>query len=224
MKTALITSIILFTRIYATYAQGSINFANLAAGVNAPVTNAAGNLIVGPNPYVADLFWSDNTNASLDDLMATGLTAVFSTNYPGYFFGGVRTFPGIPTILVQVRVWDSSYGQTYFQARDNGGEFGFSNPFLIVTSAPPGTPTNLTPLEGFQLQRLPLLAATLTRTNTIVFSWPVEQTAYAVQQNPDLSPNNWVTLPNTPVTVGQQQQVIVPVPSSGRIFYRLVSQ
>ena len=65
---------------------------------------------------------------------------------------------------------------------------------------------------------------TLTATNTIVFSWLTEQTAYLLQQNPDLSPTNWVTLSNTPVTVGQQQQVVLPVPTTGRMFYRLISQ
>jgi hypothetical protein len=126
--------------------------------------------------------------------------------------------------VAQVRVWDTTYGSTYYQARDNGGEFCFSNLITIAPSVPPGTATPLFGLQGFQLQRLPHLTSTLTTTNTILFSWPIEVTSYAVQQNPDLWPTNWVTLPNTPVTVGQQQQVTVPLPSSGKMFYRLVSQ
>jgi len=200
-----------------------IAFQNLASGVDAPVTNAIGNRIVSPSPYVADLFWSTNAEASMDSLTSFNMPVQFSST-AGYFFGGGRTAgPPIPT-LVQVRVWDATYGSTYYEARDKGGEFGFSNLITITPSVPPGTATPLFGLEGFQLQRLPRFATTVSTTNTILFSWPVEQTAYAVQQNPDLWPTNWVTLPNTPVTVGQQQQVVVPLPSSGKMFYRLVSQ
>jgi len=175
-------------------------------------------------PYVADLFWSTDTTAQADSLNAAGFNALFST-LPGYFNGGGKDLGvGIVPVLCQVRVWDTNYGSTYYQARDKGGEFGFSNLIIITPSPPPGTATPLLGLKGFQLQQLPNLTAVATATNTIVFSWPTEQTTYAVQQNPDFSPNNWVTLPNQPVTVGQQQQIILLVPSIGRMFYRLISQ
>src|SRR5262249_44225145 len=137
-----------------------------------------------------------------------------------------KTFSGIglAPIVVRVRVWDTSYGSTYFDARDNGGEFGFSNVFTVTPLLPPLPAASLLGLHGFQLQLLPRLTSTVTSTNTIVLSWPTEQTTYALQQNPDLSPTNWMTLPNTPTTVGQNQQVILSVPPTSRMFYRLVSQ
>jgi len=162
----------------------------------------------------------------MDSLEAAGIDTPFSnTQGGGYFFGGAIALPvGTVPTLAQVRVWDTNYGSDYYQARDTGGEFGFSNLIIVYPSVPPGTATTLFGLEGFQLQRLPRVTTVLTTTNTIVFSWSTELTTYAVQQNPDLSPTNWTTLPNTPTTIGQQQQVILPVPSNGRMFYRLVSQ
>ena len=192
--------------------------------MDAPVTNAAGDPISQGSPYVADLFWSSNLNVSPDMLTRAGFDEPFLGS--GYFRGGTKIFLGIgiTLILVQVRVWDTNYGSTYYEARDKGGEFGFSNQFTVTPIPLPPPPANLVGLYGFRLQRLPRLTSTVTGTNTLVFSWPTAQTAYAVQQNPDLSPTNWTTLPNTPTTVGQNQQVILPVPPATRMFYRLVSQ
>jgi len=124
--------------------QGTLNFSNLTGdSVDAPVTNAAGNRIIGPAPYVADLFWSGDTNASVGSLTAAGFNVPFSTstlNGGGYFLGGTKTLPTQQLILAQVRVWDVTYGTTYAQARDNGGEFGYSNPILAVPTIPPPRP------------------------------------------------------------------------------------
>jgi hypothetical protein len=207
----------------ACFGQGLILFDNIGGGVNAPITNAAGNLISQGSSYVADLFYSTNLNTLFDALPAAGYDQPFLGS--GYFMGGQKTLIGIyGTILAQVRVWDTKYGSTYYETRDHGGEFGFSNFITIIPALGPFPPTSLVGLQGFQLQRLPRVTSTVTSTNTIVFSWPTEQTTYAVQQNLGFSPTNWVTLPNTPVTVGQNQQVILPVPKHSRLFYRLVSQ
>ncbi|HTL56350.1 MAG TPA: hypothetical protein VL361_11770 [Candidatus Limnocylindrales bacterium] len=204
------------------FGQGVIVFQNAAANVNAPVTNASNGLVLGPSSYVADLFFSTNTQSSMDELAPLNMPVTFSTN-PGYFYGGIRYMLPVST-LVQVRVWDSNYGKTYYEARNDGGEFGYSNSLILTPDVPPGGGTYLVGLEGFQLQRLPQLTATVTVTNTIVFSWQVEQTAYSVQQNPNLSPSNWTTVPNAPISIGQQQQVVLPFPAAGKMFYRLISQ
>jgi len=227
MKTVICIVFELLHISFASHAQAFINFSNGAGGANGPVTNASGNRIVGPGPYVADFFWSSNLNASFDDLISAGFNKPFSTNtqYGGYFYGGGGYLPvGEIPILGQVRVWDTSYGSNYYRARDNGGEFGFSNIITVEPSIPPGTPTGLIGLQGFQLQRLPRFAAVITETNTIVFSWSSQQTSYTVQQNPDLSPTKWTTVTNSPITDGQQQHMILPVPPTPRMFYRLVSQ
>jgi hypothetical protein len=140
------------------HSQGTVNFSNFAGvgtfAVDAPVTNAAGIRIVGPGPYVADLFWSSNTNAPVDSLTPAGFNQPFSTTTfsgGGYFVAGSKTLPTADWILAQVRVWDTTYGATYAQARDAGGEFGFSNLILVIPSIPPGPPTILVGLHGFQL-------------------------------------------------------------------------
>ena len=150
------------------HGQGTVNFSNLVGpsgtALNAPVTNLTGQRIVGPSPYVADLYWSSDSNALLDSLVAAGFNQPFSTITlsGGYFLGGVKTLPTVVPVLVQVRVWDTTYGATYAQARDNGGEFGASNPILLPPlDFPPGSGTPLTGLQGFQLGRIPEPSASL---------------------------------------------------------------
>ena len=116
MKTLIFLNVLLGV-VSAAFGQGIIAFANRYGIVDAPVTNAAGNRILGPSPYVADFFWSANTNASMDSLSASGFNTPFGTTpaTAGYFFGGLRTLPGVRegnTILAQVRVWDTTYGAT----------------------------------------------------------------------------------------------------------------
>jgi hypothetical protein len=181
--------------------------------------------ITGPGPYVADLFWSINTNAAMDSLTAVGHITSFSGPAPygpGYFFGGAVTLP-FDYLLAQVRAWDINYGTNYYQARDSGGEFGFSNLIIVRPEPPPGTPEPLFGLQSFQLQRLPHLSVSLTTTNTLLFSWPVEVTSYALQQNRGFDAANWVTLTNLSVVVGSQNEVIIPKPEES-VFYRLISQ
>jgi hypothetical protein len=147
----------------SSYGQGEIIFANLASGVDAPVTNAAGIRIVGPAPYLADLFWSSDTNAPTDSLTPAGFNQPFSTSTlygGGHFVAGCRLMPTADWIRAQVRVWDATYGPTYEQARDNGGEFGSSNLILVRPDLPPGPCAPLTGLQGFQLGTIPEPSAT----------------------------------------------------------------
>jgi hypothetical protein len=213
--------------ILSTFGQGEIAFANYYGGgtLDAPVTNAAGYRVTGA-PYVAHFFWSSNTQATMDNLEPAGFDTPFSNSQGGgYFFGGAIDLPtGSLPIEAQVRVWDTNYGSDYYQARNKGGEFGFSNVIIAHPTIPPPAAMPLFGLEGFQLQRLPHVTTVLTTTNTIVLSWQTQQTAYAVQQSPDLSPTNWTTLAITPVTIGQQEQVVTSVTNTPRMFYRLVSQ
>ena len=69
----------------------------------------------------------------------------------------------------------------------------------------------------------PPLSVNLSET-TVTCSWPVPNPAFAVQQNPDLNPTHWITLTNTPKVVGSENQVTLPRPAQGIMFYRLASQ
>ena len=163
MKTLIFLNVLLGV-VPAAFGQGTIVFANRYGIVDAPVTNAAGNRILGPGPYVADFFWSANTNASIDGLSPFGVNAPFYTNaaQAGYFVGRGITLPvALQAVLAQVRVWDTTYGATYEQARGSGGEFGFSNLILAYPDLPPGGGWPLIGLRGFQLQVIPEPAAGL---------------------------------------------------------------
>jgi len=95
----------------ATYAQGTINFSNGAAGVNAPFYNLDVTRLSGTG-FIAGLFagpsgtvWSSLTLVAPTTTFATGTSA-------GYFFGGSHTIPGVPEGSVaayQVRVWSSNF-------------------------------------------------------------------------------------------------------------------
>lgn len=144
----------------ASFAQGTIVFANAGPSLDAPIFDADGNRITGPSSFVADFFWSSDTSATMEQLVAAGFNQTFrpvNANGGGYFNGGLKTLPvpGGLAILGQVRVWDSTLGATYAQARDEGGQFGFSNLFLVTPDTPPGGGTYLNGLKSFQLTTIP---------------------------------------------------------------------
>ena len=140
----------------AAFAQGTLVFANLAGGVNAPITNSAGGRIIGgaagPN-FVADLFFSTTLTSSSDQLTAAGFNQAFSTTTAGgggYFLGGTKTLTGTTgAIEAQVRVWDLSKGATYAAALANNGEVGHSGLFTFSLTIPPSAPAPMVGLTGF---------------------------------------------------------------------------
>src|SRR6266699_1017697 len=140
------------------FAQGTLTFANGAGGVNAPVTDHNGAKINAPN-FVADLYYSTDTAAATSSLIPAGFNVSFSTVAGGgYFLGGVRTIAGVTgTIEAQVRVWDTATYSSYDAAKVGpGGEWGFSNPTILVTLATGATPPPaMTGLTGFQLTMNP---------------------------------------------------------------------
>jgi len=93
--------------------------------------------------------------------------------------------------------------------RMSGGNYTIEGGFWAIYSAvqTPGAPT---------------LRVTLTTTNTVVVSWPTTASTYNLQQVSDLSLTNWVAVPNVPVVVGTEKQVIVSPPSGNR-YFRLIS-
>ena len=121
------------------FAQGTLNFANAAAGVNAPVVGASG------NQYQADLYYGPlgTTDSSL--LTGLGQPSFFNAGaQSGYFTCGARTIPGIPggtSIVVQVRAW-------YVQDPTFSGE---SRLFNITLATPPATPVNLVGMQSFSI-------------------------------------------------------------------------
>src|SRR5207247_340566 len=77
---------------------------------------------------------------------------------PGVFVGGTRTITTVApgqVASVQVRVWESAYGNSYEQTRLNGGKTGLSSIVQIQTgdptTYPPTPPAALTGIPNFAL-------------------------------------------------------------------------
>ena len=66
----------------------------------------------------------------------------------------------------------------------------------------------------------PQLSLKLAPTNMLLFTWTAPTNGYRLQANSSLTTTNWVTLTNTPVTVGSSNQIFLPAPARN-MFYRL---
>jgi hypothetical protein len=112
--------------------QGAVNFANGAAGVDAPFRDANGVLLSG-NAYLAQLYVgpAGSPASGLATNGVRGTPAAFGTGpSAGYFLGGARMIDGYaPGTLVtlQVRMWATASGSSW-ESAVNRGE---SNPIQI---------------------------------------------------------------------------------------------
>jgi hypothetical protein len=67
---------------------------------------------------------------------------------------------------------------------------------------------------------VPQLLISLTRTNTVVLSWAVSPEPFNLQATPGPATTDWTMVTNTPVVIGQENQVTLPL-SAGDQYYRL---
>src|SRR5262245_2610081 len=135
--------------------QGRVVFANLATGLNAPISGYSGQRLTSPN-FVADLYYSTVIDAATDTFISAHFNTPFSTTTAGgggYFLGGMKTLTNVPggtTIQAQVRVWASSLAQTFEEAFRRSATAGYSQPaFLCVPKSPPEPPPPLIGLTSF---------------------------------------------------------------------------
>lgn len=149
----------------AAMAQGTVNFANGAAGVNAPISDPAGARLNG-TAYVAQL-WAGSSATSLAPV---GAVVAFRTGTgAGYFLGGERVIPGVAaggTAFVQVRAWSAAGGTTWESAAANPtAQVGWSggvwnptaaaSPFQVTVGGGTLPPGNLVGLTSFNLVNVP---------------------------------------------------------------------
>lgn len=143
----------------AAFAQGTLNFANAAAGVNAPVTVNNSATRASGNTYTVDLYWGPAGTTLSGSLTPLGSSAIFNAGaQSGYFTGGSRTVNGVAggtSIVVQIRGWQTTLGSTTFatwaQAQSGGAAIGNSGLFNITLATPPATPVNLVGLTSFDI-------------------------------------------------------------------------
>ena len=161
MKKILTAVAVLFVSLGA-LAQGTINFSNGAAGVNAQIRDASGAFAAGTG-FVAQL-WAGATASSLAPITPT---ATFATGASaGYFFGGSRTIPGVATgspAFIQVRVWSANFADwaTAFGAYNSGNPSAQIGGDLVPAWASPNLgggatpPANMIGMQAFQLRQVP---------------------------------------------------------------------
>jgi hypothetical protein len=71
------------------------------------------------------------------------------------------------------------------------------------------------------VQTYPALNLSLTRSNTLVFSWQFTNSPYRLQSNTSLDTPIWVTLTNAPVNVGTNNQIALAMSTNKVASYRL---
>jgi hypothetical protein len=93
----------------------------------------------------------------------------------------------------------------------SGGNYSLAGGFWSLFSA-------------VQTPGAPLLAITITTTNTAMISWPSPSTDFVLQQNTNsVASVNWSNVLTTPTDNGTTKTVIVN-PATGNRFFRLKSQ
>ena len=160
MKTTIL-AIFLSTSVLTAAAQGTLNFANAAVGVNAPVMLSNWGQFVGwpDRAYEVDLYWGPAGTTDSHSLTGLNAPAFFNSGaQAGYFTGGARTISGVAgdtSIVVQVRGWESVYGTYEAAAANPFAGRGFSGLFNVTLASPPATPANLVGLNSFPIYVVP---------------------------------------------------------------------
>jgi len=137
-------------------AQGTVNFANFASGVDAKVTDAtAANAPAAGSAYKATLYYAAAGVTDPAQFTSLGNAVSFSTGGgAGYFLGGATAIPGFATgstVNIMVRAFATATGATYEAA----GTRGSSN--IVPVSLGGGVvPTpNLVGLQAFSVTSVP---------------------------------------------------------------------
>jgi hypothetical protein len=145
------------------HAQGTFQFNNFSAVVNAPITDIGGALITDTTGrYVAEMAyvvgggngaalasWNDSTVASL-----AGVRENF-VGFDGYFLSpAAQAIPGQPqgtVITMVIRAFDTTTGSSWLESTVRGQ----SNPINYTLAGTTTPPSELIGLTGFQLQAIP---------------------------------------------------------------------
>jgi len=157
MKTIVLLSLSLLTG-FSGLAQGFLNFANGAAGVNAAIRDTDGTLLSGAG-FQAILYFAPGTNALEASLTSVNNTQTsFATGASaGFFFGGTKSIAGTAggdVVSAQVRAWRLSDGATWDIA-SIAGKAGKGNIISIKLAAAGSGVPNLVGITPFNLAQIP---------------------------------------------------------------------
>ncbi|MEK7677650.1 MAG: PEP-CTERM sorting domain-containing protein [Verrucomicrobiota bacterium] len=161
----LILSVACVLAAVSAYAQGTVNFANVAAGLSAPVFDIDGTTKIGSSAFLAQLYVGDSA-ASLTAVPGTTPFLGTAPTGTGFFTGGTKTLTQAPGSrpFFQVKAWAASGGATYEAALAAGVKTGQSTVFQIGADlggggVPAATPATLVGLTGFSLVPEPSVIA-----------------------------------------------------------------
>lgn len=206
MKTALCAGLLGLVT-WQTAGQGTVNFANDAAGVNAPVllANAA---LEGPE-WQAELLLVSRGGA----LQRVGQPVFLETfNLAGYFFGGLAVVPGVEAgseATLKVRAFSTA----------GNGEV-YSNAVKITLGGGIMPPPNLVGLETWGPNAAtPELAIAVSQT-AVTLSWPKDFPNATAEFTENLASPNWSATAATPQNDGTRITVTLPMATAQK-FYRL---
>jgi hypothetical protein len=159
MKKTIVTTLMSVLASVLVYGQGTVNFANAGAGLNAPTFLSDGTTRLAGAQYQAEILAGPDAGS----LTPRGTTAYLTGGGAGIFNGGVLTLTGIPggtAAFIQIRAWNTTAGATYALAlaagqAGMGDAYGSSGVFSVVTgnpaASPPTTPATLIGLTSFNL-------------------------------------------------------------------------
>jgi PEP-CTERM motif len=124
------------------YSQGTVNFANLGAGLNAPILMNDGATKISGTSWIFQLM--GGANAGSMSLVATDNTSTTPLIAAGYFNAGVETINGINAggaAVIQVLVYSSVYAS--FAAAESSGvvnTWGMSGVLNLAATGNPNPP------------------------------------------------------------------------------------
>jgi hypothetical protein len=195
-------------------AQGTVNFANGAAGVNAPVTDPTTGQPLQGAAWQAELLLvaADGSWAQIGGSVPFQTQAV-----AGYFLGGLVVVPGV-----------EAGGEGTFRVRvtaTNSSTTALSQPVTVKLGGEKMPPANLVGLQGWVFTHgdtVPTLGIALSGDQVTLW-WPKLFASFALQTTPNLKPPDWslVTLPRA--TNADVISVRLPLASSAQ-YFRLRSE
>jgi hypothetical protein len=208
MKPLFLTALIALST-WRAEAQGTVNFANGAADVNAPVDLAgAGEAPEGPQ-WQAELLLVNADGSAKRIGQAVPLQ---SGNLAGYFFAGLVVVPGVEAgarATFQVRAFDSA-----------GTNERSSNPVTLTLGGGKMPPPNLVGLTTWTLNPLNTNLKITVVQKSVKLSWSSDLPIASLEFTDSLTNPNWSPATETPATVGTSLIVTIPVAAPER-YYRL---
>ena len=208
MKTS-IFCFLFFIAAWRGAAQGTVNFSNGAAGVNAMAFLDGGVTIPEGPQWQAELLLVTSGGGT----RRVGEPVPFqSAALAGYFFGGSMTVPGVEagaTATFRVRAFETTgTGQVT------------SNPVTVTLGGDKMPPPNLVGLDTWSVvAAIPELRITHSQ-QSILISWPKDFPNAALEFTDSLLNPNWRSASVAPQLDGGNYTVTATVPVSER-YYRL---